>query len=151
MAELLEQILAQTPFFEGLEAPYLELLTGCAANARYDRGDYLFVEEEEAKQFFVIRHGIVAIEAAVPGKGRVAIQNCEAGDIVGWPWYVPPYHWHYSGRAIELTRVLALDGACLRCKFEQNPALGYEFMKRFSHKVVRTLDLTRLQLVEMVH
>jgi len=147
MVETLEPILAKHPFFEGLEKRYLELLVGCASNMRYNRGDYLFIEGTEAKQFFVIRHGTVAIEANVPGQGMIPIQTHEEGDVVGWSWLFPPYQWHFSGRAVELTRVIALDGECLRRKCEQDSALGYEFLKRFSHKIVRSLDLTRLQLV----
>ena len=151
MVETLEPILAEHPFFAGLEKRYLQLLTGCASNACYNRGDYLFLEEEEAKKFYIIRHGKVAIEAAIPGSGMVTIQTYEAGDVVGWSWLFPPYRWHFSGRAVELSRVLVLDGECLRGKCEQNPTLGYEFMKRFSHKIVRSLDLTRLQLLALQH
>jgi len=147
MVETLEPILAKHPFFEGLEKRYLELLVGCASNMRFNRGDYLFIEGAEAKQFYIVRQGTVAIEAHVPGQGMIPIQTHEEGDVVGWSWLFPPYQWHFSGRAVELTRVIALDGECLRRKCEQDTALGYEFMKRFSYKIVRALDLTRLQLV----
>jgi CRP-like cAMP-binding protein len=149
--ESLEIILARHPFFDGLNKAHLELLTGCTSNSRFNRGDYLFREEEDATQFFIIRHGKVSIEAAVPDRGTVTIQTYEAGDVVGWSWLFPPYRWHFSGRAIEMTHALVLDGKCLRGKCEQDPVLGYEFMKRFSHKIVRALDLTRLQLLELQH
>lgn len=146
--ETLEPILTKHPFFEGLEQSYLELLTGCATNERYNGGDYLFKEGDEANKFFVIRHGRVAIELAVPGQLKT-IYTHDAGDVVGWSWLFSPYHWHYSGRAMELTRVIALDGVCLRNKCEQDPRLGYEFMKRFSHKMMKSLDSTRVQLLDV--
>ena len=147
MVDTLEPILAKHPFFEGLEKRYLELLVGCASNLRFNRGDYLFIEGAEAKQFYIVRHGAVAIETLVPGQGMIPIQTHEEGDIVGWSWLFPPYQWHFSGRAVEVTMVIALDGECLRRKCEQDNALGYEFLKRFSHKIVRALDLTRAQLI----
>jgi len=149
MVQTLEPILAKHPFFEGLDKSYLELLVGCASNARYNPGEYLFREGEEAKQFFIVRRGRVAVEIAVPGRGAITIQTHEEDDVVGWAWLFPPYHWHFSARAVELTRVFALDGECLRRKCEQDPALGYEFVKRFSDKIVRSLDLTRLQLLDL--
>jgi CRP/FNR family cyclic AMP-dependent transcriptional regulator len=147
--ETLEPILAKHPFFEGLEKRYLELLTGCASNARFNAGQYLFRDGEEAKEFYIVRQGIIAVEIAVPGRGIVTIQTHDEGDVVGWSWLFSPYHWHFSGRAVELTRVIALDGECLRRKCEEDTALGYEFMKRFSHKIVRSLDMTRLQLLDL--
>jgi CRP-like cAMP-binding protein len=146
--ETLEPILTKHPFFAGLEKRYLELLTGCASNERYDAGEFLFREGDEAAKFFIIRHGKVSVEAAVPG-GTTILYTHDEGDVVGWSWLFSPYHWHFSGRAMELTRVIALDGVCLRTKCEQDPVLGYEFMKRFSHKMMQSLDHTRIQLLDL--
>lgn len=146
--ETLEPILAKHSFFEGLEKHYLELLTGCASNERYNGGEYLFKENEEANKFFIIRHGRIAVEMAVPGK-MVTLYTHDEGDVVGWSWLFPPARWHYSGRAMELTRVIALDGACLRGKCEQDSKLGFEFMKRFSYKMMHSLDSTRMQLLDL--
>ena len=146
--DTLEPILAKHPFFEGLDKHYIELLTGCASNERYDAGEYLFREGDEAAKFFIIRHGAIAVEIAAPG-GPAVIYTHDEGDVVGWSWLFEPYNWHFSGRALNLTRVIALDGVCLRRKCEEDHSLGYEFMKRFSHKMMRSLDLTRIQLLDI--
>lgn len=147
--ETLEPILTRHPFFEGLDKRYIELLTGCASNVRYDIGEYLFREGEEATQFFIIREGRVAIDIYVPSRGPVTVYTHEANDVVGWSWLFPPYRWHFNARAIERTRVIALDGVCLRQKCDQNPDMGYQFLKRFAHKVIYSLDETRLQLLDL--
>lgn len=144
-----EAILANHPFFKGLAEEYLALIAGCASNVVFKAGEYLFKEGEEASQFYILRHGKVAIEAYSPSRGPIVIYTHEAGDVVGWSWLFPPYHWHFSGRAVELTRLISLDAVCLRGKCEQDPLLGYEFLKRFSQKVVRSLDETRLQLIDL--
>ncbi len=149
MVASLEPILAQLPFFEGLEKRHLELLVGCASNARYMPNEYLYREGEDANQFFIIRQGTVAIEMAIPGRGMVTLQTHDADDVVGWAWLLPPYRWHFSGRAVELTRVIALDGVCLRRKCEEDAALGYEFLKRFSAKTARALDLVYMQVLDL--
>ncbi len=149
MVDTLEPILAKLPFFEGLEKRHLELLVGCASNARYFADEYLYREGEDANQFFIIRQGKVAIEMAIPGRGMVTLQTHDEGDVVGWAWLLPPYRWHFSGRAVEMTRVIALDGVCLRRKCEEDPALGYEFLKRFSAKTARSLDLVYMQVLDL--
>ena len=60
--ESLEPILAEHPFSRDLEKRYLELLVGCASNVRFEAGQFLFREGEEANQFYLIRHGVVAVE-----------------------------------------------------------------------------------------
>ncbi len=145
----LEPLLAKHPFFAGLEPHYLELLTGCASNMRFKAGDTLFHEGEEAQKFFIIREGIVRLEVFAPGQGEITIQTVDSGDVVGWSWLVPPYRWHFTGRATTPLRVIALDGECLRGKCEQDHSLGYEFLKRFSHIMLDRLQATRLQLLDL--
>ena len=147
--ETLEPILSKHPFFADLDKHYLELLTGCASNVVFHEGDYLFREGDEAPQFFVLRHGRVTVETVVPGRGPIPIYTHEAGDIVGWSWLFSPYHWHFSCRAAQLTRAIALDGVCLRTKCEQDHTLGYEFMKRFVQKAVNSLELTQRQMLDV--
>ena len=44
------------------KSEYIELLVGCASNVKFDAGEFLFREGEEANQFYLIRHGVVAVE-----------------------------------------------------------------------------------------
>lgn len=147
--ETLERILAEHPFFAGLDARHIQLIVGCATNVRFDAGQFIFREGEEANEFYVIRHGKVALEIFVPGRGPVTIQTLGEGEILGWSWLIPPYHWHFNARAVELTRAIALDGKCLRAKCEDDHDLGYELLKRFAHIVEQRLQATRLQLLDV--
>jgi CRP-like cAMP-binding protein len=145
----LESIVAKHPFFEGLEHPYLELITGCASNLVFKPDSILFREGEEATQFFSIREGTLKLGVHVPGQGEIVLQTIHAGEIVGWSWLFPPYRWHFTGRAANEVRTLAFDGACLRRKCDADPGLGYEFLKRFSRIMMERLQATRLQLIDM--
>jgi CRP/FNR family cyclic AMP-dependent transcriptional regulator len=147
--ETLERILAEHPFFKELEARHLQLIVGCAANVRFDAGQVIFREGEEANQFYVIRHGKVALEIFAPGRGPIIVETLGEGEILGWSWLIPPYHWHFNARAIELTRAIALDGKCLRTKCEEDHDLGYELLKRFAHVIEQRLQATRLQLLDI--
>lgn len=147
--ESLAPILAEHPFLKGLAHEHLELIVGCAANVRFAAGEQLFKEGDEANQFFVIRHGRVALDVFSPTKGYLSIQTVGEGEILGWSWLVPPYHWRFDGRALEVTRAIALDGKCLRTKCEEDKLLGYELLKRFSHVMSQRLEVTRLQLLDL--
>ncbi len=147
--ESLEQTLAESPFLKGLQPHHLELITGCASNVRFEGGQYLFHEGEEAEKFFILRHGRVAIEVYTPDRGPITIQTIEEGDVLGWSWLVPPYQWRFDAKATELVRAIALDGKCLRTKCEQDHDLGYDLLKRFSHIIEQRLEATRLQLLDL--
>jgi len=147
--ESLERILAAHPFFQGMEEPYRELFVDCASNVRFEAGQVIFREGEEANQFYVIRHGRVAVEISTPERGPVIIQSLGEGDVLGWSWMMPPYRWHFDARAVELTRAIALDGRCLRERSESDHDLGFQLMKRAAHIMEERFQATRLQLLDV--
>lgn len=147
--ETLERIIAEHPFFAGLESYYTGLLVGCGANVRFQPGAYIFKEGEEANEFYLIRSGRVALEIFGPQHKPIVVETLEEGDILGWSWLLPPYLWKFHAHATQDVRAIALDGKCLRTKCEQNHDLGYEVLKRFAQIMERRLEATRLQLLDV--
>ncbi|MBM3552421.1 MAG: cyclic nucleotide-binding domain-containing protein [Alphaproteobacteria bacterium] len=144
----IEELLHQQPFAQGLEGAVVALVAGCARNAVFQPGDYLLREGAAADCFYLIRHGTVALETFVPGRGAVAFLTVKAGEILGADWLVPPYRSSFDARAVELTRAIAFDGKCLRGKCEADHHVGYEMMKRFIPPLVQRLRMARLQSLE---
>lgn len=147
--ETLERIIAEHPFFEGLESYYTGLLTGCASNVRFTAGTYIFKEGEEANTFYLIRAGKVALEILPPQSRPITVETLTEGELLGWSWLLPPYVWNFHAHALQDTRAIAIDGKCLRNKCEQNHDLGYEVLKRFSQIMARRLQATRFQLLDV--
>lgn len=148
-ARTLEPILSQHPFFQGIDRKYLALLSGCASNVVFHPQEYLMREGEPANHFYILRQGRVSIEIAAPGQGTIPLQTVGEGEILGWSWIVPPYRWHFDGRAVQLTRAIALDAVCLRDKCEADHDLGYDLLKRFSIVMSQRMSATRLQLLDL--
>jgi CRP/FNR family transcriptional regulator, cyclic AMP receptor protein len=106
--ENLEQLLAEHPFLQGMVKDYLQLVTGCAKNVRFEAGQVIFREGEVADQFYLIRDGKVALEVFTPERGSAPILTLDEGDALGWSWLIPPYKWRFDARAIETTRAFVL-------------------------------------------
>ncbi len=145
----IEQYLPDHPFFEGLDAPTLALVAGCATNISIAAGQYLCREGDPADRFFVVRRGRVAIEVHGPSAGTLVLDTADEGDVVGWSWLVPPYRSTFDARAAEATGVVAFDGACLRGKCEQDPRLGYELMQRVSKVMNGRLVAAQVRLLDL--
>ena len=145
----LDALIVESPVFTGLDPEQLELIAGCASNAVFPAGERLFAEGDPADVFYLVRHGLVALDAYVPNRGQVTVETLGAGEIVGWSWLLPPHRWHFTGRAVELVRAVQFDGACLRRKCEEDPLLGYDLLTRFSQVLVDRLQATRLQLMDV--
>jgi CRP-like cAMP-binding protein len=147
--ETLERIIKEHPFFAELDPELLKLVVGCASNVRFDAGAYIFKEGDEANEFYLIREGKVALELFPPQRKPMIVQTLGVGEILGWSWLLPPFHWKFFAHAVENTRAIALDGKCLRTKCEENHHLGYEVLKRFAHIIEQRLEATRFQLLDV--
>jgi len=143
------ELLQKHPFTEGLGDEVITLIAGCAKNVVFQPGDYVFREGEPAEYFYLIRHGSMALEMFVPGRGAVTFLTVKEGEILGSAWLTPPYRWPYDARALELTRALAFQCDCLRDKCEADPHVGYEMMKRFIPPLIERLQVARMQMADI--
>jgi len=147
--ENLERFIREHPFFKGIDPKACATVVGCAANERFNAGEYIFREGGPADKFYLLRHGNVALEVHVPGHDPIIVETLQEGDVLGWSWLVPPYRWRADARALYLVRAISLDAKCLREKYESDHTLGFELFKRFVPVIARRVEAGRLQLVDM--
>jgi CRP-like cAMP-binding protein len=147
--ETLERIIAEHPFFEGLDNEFTKLMVSCASNVRFKAGTYILKEGDPANTFYLIREGKVAVEVFAPQRKPIIVATLSVGELLGWSWLLPPFQWRFHARAIDGVRAIALDGKCLRTKCEENHDLGYEVLKRFAQIMEQRLEATRLQLLDV--
>jgi len=145
----LEELIAASPTFAGLEDRHLELIAGCGANERAAPGSYLCREGEPAERFYLIRDGAVALEVTSPGRGAIVIETLHAGDVSGLSWLFEPYRWQFDARVLEPAALVSFDGLCLRGKCDADHELGYQLMRRFAAVATRRLQATRIQLLDL--
>jgi CRP-like cAMP-binding protein len=146
--EGLERIVREHPFFAGMKEEFLELISSCAKNVRFEAGEYIFHQGQPADQFYLLRSGRAAIQLSAPER-TLTVQTVGEDEIVGASWLVPPYRWGFDAKALELSRAIAMDAACLRGKCEGDHDLGYEMMKRFMPILIQRLHATRLQILDV--
>lgn len=145
----LDKLLAEHPFTQGLEEAQLVTLSGCAQNVFFKAGESIVREGGQADIFYLLRHGMVALDAYDAAKGPLTVMTLVAPDVLGWSWMVQPYRWHFDARAVEPTRALALDAVCLRNKCEADHELGYQLLSRLARVMESRLQATRLQMLDL--
>jgi len=149
MIEGLDRYIREHPFFAGLAEEYVQLIVGCASNVVFKAGAYLYRHGDPADQFFLLRHGRVALEMSAPGRAPVTFQTLVEGEIIGVTWLLPPHTWSYDARAVDLVRAIAMDAKCLRDKCDSDHDLGYDMMMRFVPVLVNRLQATRMQILDV--
>ncbi len=79
----------------------------------------------------------------------LTVQTLGDGELLGWSWLIPPYKWHFEARADSDLQVIEFDGARLRQRCEEDPALGYQLLKRFSALMSDRVQAARMKMMEV--
>jgi CRP/FNR family transcriptional regulator, cyclic AMP receptor protein len=145
----LKDLLQAHSFFHNMPVEYVELISGCSKNTVYKTGEVIFREGEDASYFYLIRQGKISREIYAPPRGSLIIDTLSSGDILGVSWLIPPYHWATTAQAVEDTRVIVVDAACLRKKCDTDPRMGYELMKRFAVLIGKRMEAARMRLIDI--
>lgn len=147
--ETLERILREHPFFREMKESHLCSITENSTVERFEPEDIIFREGDPAQTFYLIRSGKVALQQMSYRIDPFTVITLNQGDIIGWSWLFPPYRWRLTAKALEVTRVIAVDGAELRARCDEDPNLGYELMKKFAEIIDRRFDAVTEHLVEV--
>ena len=146
--DTMEPILAAHPLFKGLLPRDLKFILECASRETFTTGQLLCQDNQEARKFYVIHHGRVALEIHRARRGPVIITTLGGGEALGWLWFDQPYHWHLDARALDLTRVISLDVQCLLERCDRDHDFGYELMRRYAHHLAVQFRALKAQLAD---
>ena len=147
--ETVADMLASQPFLAGLSSERMHKLAPWSRTVTFPTGARIFDEGRRAERFWLIRQGRVSLETQVPGRGAVVVESLGRGAVLGWSWLFPPYRWHFSASAGEVTTAIEFDGAGVRELCQRDPGLGYDLALRFTEVVVDRLQSTRLRLLDL--
>jgi CRP/FNR family cyclic AMP-dependent transcriptional regulator len=135
MTALLTQgCLKPHPFLNNCTTDFLNHLEEFATEANFPAGETILKEGNYADRFYLICAGKIALESCANGKPGIALHVLGPGDVLGWSWLYAPFEWHFSARAIEPCRAVALNAAALLIRAEEEPLFGSELFKRMGSR-----------------
>ena len=137
MSPYLYFLIAQQPFFKGLNDNQIQMLTDSAFEIQFEPGQPIFQEGSPANRFYLILEGIVVLESKLKDGSMIVIQTLGPGDEMGWSWLFRSSNLLLSARALEPTKTIFFYGAHLREQCERDHELGYQLMTRIAEVATR--------------
>jgi CRP-like cAMP-binding protein len=145
----LDDLRAASDLLSRLDDKDFDLFESLSTELTLVPDEVLFKEHDEARRFFIIENGIVALEAVRPAKPATTIQTLGVGDLLGLSWRLTPHRWMWSARAMTDVRLAVFDAAIMRaaCEFDTDldrliwEIVAREASKRLHHTRVQLLDL----------
>ena len=136
-------------FFHGLDPALTREASRLAVERRFETGEMIVRDGDPASSFYLIFYGKVALEVETSEKPRLTIQTVGPGEVLGWSWLVPPYHWRLDARVLKPTQVLAIDAPAFRDVMAAHPEQGYRFLLRLLPIIAQRLENTQIQLLDI--
>jgi CRP/FNR family cyclic AMP-dependent transcriptional regulator len=144
----LEATLGMHPFLTGLSPHSLHMVAECASLVNFAANQVIIKAGQKADKFYLLRFGQVAVQIHRPRRGPKTLYTLSEGEVLGTFWAGQEAEWFFDAQAMGVTRVIALDFACLKKHCDQHPDLGYELLKRFVWAQAKMLKNLKLQLVD---
>lgn len=141
-------VVAQHPFTSGLDDAHIEQLAGMAREMCFDTGRVVFPEGDQSREFYLLVHGMVALEIVNAGVQH-RVQTLHAGDEFGWSSLMPGKSKVLQARALDRVDVLVFDAERLATAFQNDAAFGLAFTMRLLGVVSERLSATREQLIDV--
>jgi CRP-like cAMP-binding protein len=150
LSQELYALIAQQPFFKGLNPQQLQLLAASALEMKFETGAMIFEEGSPANRFYLILTGRVELSSEMEDRNQIPIQTLGPGDDLGWSWLFPPFSMHFTARALEPTAAIFFYGTRLREQCDQDHELGYQIMKRIAEVTTQSLRATQRRLMQYI-
>ncbi|WP_170244903.1 cyclic nucleotide-binding domain-containing protein [Pararhodospirillum oryzae] len=140
-------ILERHPFLRGLDTSVIDGLEDLASIERFAAGDALLIEGRAADRFFLLLDGTVALGVARRGERLKVIEVVREGDLLGWSWLIPPFHWTFEAQARTPVRALVIDAAILRERMRADHVLAHALMDRLLPVMAARLRAARMEVL----
>jgi CRP/FNR family transcriptional regulator, cyclic AMP receptor protein len=141
--------LAGHAFLRDLPTAQITPLARASTAVTIARGQRIFEEGAAATEFWLIRHGQVALDIHVPGRRGIVIETLSDGDLLGLSWVVPPLPWQFGAVADTETTAYQFDGAAVLAACDRDPLLGYQLLRRAMAAASRRLQAARVRLLDL--
>ena len=117
------KILEKLPIFENCGAETVTHFANQSTILSADKGQILFIHEEDAKRFFVIMSGWVKLFRETLDGSQAIVDILPENHMFGDTSIFENNHYPYSAEAIEPTMLISLPLSLLKSEIDSNPKI----------------------------
>jgi len=143
----IKDALRSSEIFQGLTDDELDKLIPLCEEQVYEQGSVVFCEGAQCNFVQTLKSGKVALETELAisrsGAERATIDVLSEGSSFCWSALMEPHILTSSGRCLEKTEILALDGEKLKALLDENPQMGYKVANNLVKVVASRLQHTK--------
>jgi len=143
----IKEALKSSELFHNLTEEELDKLLPLCREQYYEKGAVMFCEGAQCNYVQTLKSGKVALETELAisrsAAERATIDVLSHGSSFCWSALMEPHILTSSGRCLERTEIVALDGDKLKALLDENPQMGYKVANNLTKVVASRLQHTK--------
>lgn len=143
----IKETLRSSELFQGLTDEELDKLLPLCQEQFYEAGAVMFCEGAQCGYVQTLKSGKVALETELTisrsAAERATIDVLAEGAAFCWSALMEPHILTSSGRCLEKTEIIAVDGQKLKALLDANPQMGYKVANNLVKVVASRLQHTK--------
>ncbi len=140
--------LKRIEFFADLTDEELILVQGICREENYSAGAYIFTEDANADNLYILKKGKVSIDIKVASDKYLSVYTVSRfAEPFGWSAIVEPYRFTAAARSVVDSTIFAVDRRRLMQLIERDYHMGFLIMRRVAKIISERVRETRLQLL----
>lgn len=133
--------------FNRLSEPQLERVLAISQEQKIQKEQWLFREDQEARNFYLIKEGAIELLTLVDEKIEIPIAMIRTHNgCIGVGALVPPFRYSLSARAARDSNLLVFRRSDLEALKEDDPGLVCIMMNNLAQKLLARLRENRQEL-----
>jgi CRP-like cAMP-binding protein len=144
----LHEVLKGHAFTSGLSDAQVEGLAKLATEVTFEEDEVVLEDGQRSTSFYLVLSGSVVVELRTP-RCVMCLQSQGPGTVFGWSALLDRQDTLFQVRARERTTALEIDGAALKARCFEDPALGAALLHRTLNVVAGRVKATETRFAEM--
>jgi CRP-like cAMP-binding protein len=138
-------------FFQELADDYLEKISNLCDEEILHNQDIIFEEGAKAEKIYILQKGAVSLQINLKKYQDIIISTIEEkGELFGWSALIEPKKYSATVKCLKETTVYSISTDKLEQWFEDDPLMGFVFMKRIASLIDNRLSSMRKRLLSSI-
>ena len=146
----LREALKEAEPFKGLNEKELQKVENLGTLKTYAKGDVIFEENSEGREFYIVKSGCIAINKNIAGGRKRNLSNLKEGDVLGELALFDSQPRSADAEAVEDSEVITFPNGKFRDLLKNNLVMAFIIQTRIIRILCKRLRATGEMLKEGV-
>ena len=128
----------------------IDKLLPITESLKFDEGEVVFREGENAETFYMVRRGKILLEQRISEKITISMGTVKPGYAFGWSAMLGGTTYTSDAVCSERSEVFSVNGIELTRLLDKDPSMGYKMTQRVLRIIKKRLEIRTEQFLRAI-